>query len=333
MEFEKEIFRYQKFDQEKGLSYGFTEVQKDVYLYQKNLMNEDFLALFYVKKGEVFGQLIDTFSNEEYLNFRIDSYDGEYINKVREAYRSFLTELRDYCFNTSYFQSEQANRIYARTSEMYPDTFEINGTSGIFSHSVSHKPYLRISKSTQKNGNLKALEEAHVKLRMKISDMLLNQSGFRKSEIMKENNWIAIPLNDSLTDEEIMQYISDSYETSNTSSSWIIPANPKYYDIIGALTRSDTQIWDQPKNISVGDTVYIYVTKPIGAILYKMRVIELDVPYILQNGQVIKVMNLKRLFTFRPQQFPLDTLQIYGLKSVRSARRIPKILEKELEKY
>mgnify|MGYP007101898333 FL=1 len=135
MEFEKEIFRYQKFDQEKGLSYGFTEVQKDVYLYQKNLMNEDFLALFYVKKGEVFGQLIDTFSNEEYLNFRIDSYDGEYINKVREAYRSFLTELRDYCFNTSYFQSEQANRIYARTSEMYPDTFEINGTSGIFSHS------------------------------------------------------------------------------------------------------------------------------------------------------------------------------------------------------
>lgn len=43
---------------------------------------------------------------------------------------------------------------------------------------------------------------------------------------------------------------------------WIVPANPKYYDVCKAFEQSDEIIWKQSNNILAGDTIYISF-KPI----------------------------------------------------------------------
>lgn len=54
---------------------------------------------------------------------------------------------------------------------------------------------------------------------------------------------------------------------------FVIPCNPKYYDIAGAFKELKRIEWHQTcKNISVGDTVYIYVAKPIASVKYKCKV-------------------------------------------------------------
>ena len=56
-------------------------------------------------------------------------------------------------------------------------------------------------------------------------------------------------------------------------TSWIIPCNLKNYDVIGAFKRFRKLNWKQSaKSIEVGDTVFIYIGKPVSGIKYKCKV-------------------------------------------------------------
>lgn len=44
-------------------------------------------------------------------------------------------------------------------------------------------------------------------------------------------------------------------------SSWLIPANTKFYDVFSAFAQDETY-WPMNAKISVGDTVYIYLAAP-----------------------------------------------------------------------
>lgn len=57
---------------------------------------------------------------------------------------------------------------------------------------------------------------------------------------------------------------------------WIIPANSKIYDYERAFSTYDQIDWKQSANYQVGDTIYIYATMPVKKILYKTKVVEVD---------------------------------------------------------
>lgn len=75
-------------------------------------------------------------------------------------------------------------------------------------------------------------------------------------------------------------------------TNWIIPCNPKYYDVTNAFNDLNTIDWKQSNNkVEVGDYVYIYVSRPIQAIKYKCIVrkvlmdhIEIDDSKYVING-------------------------------------------------
>ena len=59
---------------------------------------------------------------------------------------------------------------------------------------------------------------------------------------------------------------------------WIIPANPQRYKLKDALRELNGIIdWRQHNKFEIGDIVYIYCSKPISQIIYKMEVIETDI--------------------------------------------------------
>lgn len=62
---------------------------------------------------------------------------------------------------------------------------------------------------------------------------------------------------------------------------WIVPCNPNYYNIEGALKKFNIIDWKQSnKKIKVNDIVYIYVGVPIKAIVYKCKVNKINLPVI-----------------------------------------------------
>ncbi|SDB13345.1 HNH endonuclease [Eubacterium oxidoreducens] len=121
---------------------------------------------------------------------------------------------------------------------------------------------------------------------------------------------------------------------------WVFICNTSQYDIIAAFSNLNELYWKQSVNVSVGDTVYIYVGKPYSAIMYKCKVLEVDSekdliddsPYVV-NGYNFedygRYMRIKLEKSFDEDEFPLESLKENGLKTVQG----PSIISDSLLNY
>ena len=77
---------------------------------------------------------------------------------------------------------------------------------------------------------------------------------------------------------------------------WMIPANPKYFNIEGCLSKHGSVYWRQHFNFQTGDIIYIYVTSPESAVRYKCVVEGHDLPFTSYN-------NIDLEFYVNPQDY------------------------------
>ena len=109
---------------------------------------------------------------------------------------------------------------------------------------------------------------------------------------------------------------------------WIIPCNPKYYDIVAAFDNLDVIEWSQPTNTTVRDTVYIYIGEKYKSIMIKCEVVAADqhgnrstddYPYYkeLAKDPGARYMRLKLVEKYPVGQYPLKELKENGLTSVQ----------------
>ncbi len=345
MSFESEIFKRCRPNYKKLTTYGFSK-NKDKYTYSKVFMDDQFRADIVIdNKGTVTGKVIEIELDEEYVNFRIEDQVGEFVGRVREEYKNILQDILDSCFEKEYFVSNQANRITKLIFDKYKDSPEFLWKKfmgdGIFRNPKSKKWYgiiMIINKSKLEEGASGEVEVLNVKLNADMVEKLLREKGFYESYHMKKSDWITILLDDTVSDEKIMQLIDISYLNTSTRNDavreWIIPANPRYYDVVHAFDDVDTIIWKQSNNILVGDIVYLYVGDPYSAILFKCSVVEVDIPYVFKNKDVsmTKVMKIKLLKRYNENDFTFKKLNDYGIKAVRGPRGLSKELSKALSK-
>ena len=114
---------------------------------------------------------------------------------------------------------------------------------------------------------------------------------------------------------------------------WIIPSNPKYYDIIHAFDDTDTIDWKQGAGIKKGDTVFMYVGAPVSAVLYKCKVTETNIPWQYQdeNLTIKALMKIQLLKRYNSTQFTFEVLKSeHGIFAVRGPRGVPNSLSATL---
>ena len=115
---------------------------------------------------------------------------------------------------------------------------------------------------------------------------------------------------------------------------WIIPCNLKYYDVVGAFRKLSRIDWKQSmKNVSIGDIVYVYVGKPIMAIMYKCRVTKINLPFVEIDDNEFVIdgtnyenygnhMELELVESYAEDQITMDLLSFHGMKGrVQGPRR------------
>ena len=176
-----------------------------------------------------------------------------------------------------------------------------------------------------------------------LADYLARQKGFRRGYHISRGNWISILLDGTAAFEEICKWLDESYIATASKETrqklrppkeWIVPSNPKYYDVQAAFKESKEINWKQGKGIKTGDTVFLYVGAPISAILYKCRVTKTDIPFHFDNGElhISSVMKIKLLKRYDPNLFTFDVLgKEYGIFAVRGPRGIPESLSEALK--
>ena len=327
MTIEEEIFKTYKVNKNKLLKYGFTK--DNTYKYSKKIMNT-FEVQITIDTNNVIGKIYDLESQCEYTNYRVKDASGEFTSKIKEKYINILKDIRKNCFEKNYFIFEKSNNITSKIIQIYETKPEFlwkkHPGYGVFRNKKSGKWFaiiMNIDKSKiipNKKGEIEIIN-------LKLNDnKYLKQKGIYPAYHMNKKSWVTIILDDTLKEEKILNLINISYEYSDTKDEWIIPANPKYFDVISYIESLKIFSWKQPKNIKLNDTVYIYLGAPYSAILYKCQVIELDI-YKDKNDCV---MNLKLITKYNQNEYTFSKLKEYGLNSIRSPRRIPDKLSKQL---
>lgn len=330
MKIEADIFKTYTLNENKLIDYGFVKEQS-IYKYIDYILDNTFQVIINIdQNGKVEGKVFDLDAESEYTNFRIKDITGSFALKVKEEYQLILKDIRDKCYDKKYFIFNQSNRITKLIIKKYkiiPEfLWEKNPTFGVFRNQKSKKWFgiiMNIDKSKiipDQKGEIEILN-------LKLDDKnYLQEKGIYSAYHMNKKSWVSIILDETLTDEEIMKLVEISYGLSALNKEWIMPANPTYFDVITYIESMPIFSWKQPKNINLGDTVYIYLGAPYSAIIYKCKVTELDI----YHDQKDRVMNLNVVKKYDQKEYPFSKLKEFGLNSVRSPRRIPYRLSEKL---
>lgn len=216
----------------------------------------------------------------------------------------------------------------------------------IFRHGDNQKWYGLIMNIPKEKLGLSGTEIVDI-LNVKLDDPILvdiltQQDGFFPGYHIRKGNWISILLDGTVPVEEIFGFIDTSFivtasrqkkQKHRPPKEWLIPANPKYYDVVQAFKESSIIDWKQGNGIKVGDTVYMYLAAPISAILYKCIVLETGIPYnrLNENINIKALMKIQLLKEYDPSEFTFERLkEDYDIFAVRGPRGIPHVLSAAL---
>ena len=231
-----------------------------------------------------------------------------------------------------------------KISPEYP--WEKYDSNAVFRHSDNKKWFVLVM-SVEKNklgfSDAGYVDVIDLKIDdMMFRDMLLQKEGIFPGYHMNKEHWITVLLDGTVEEAMICDLIDASFLATTSKKKkgkirpqkeWIIPANPKYYDIEHAFDHEEIIDWKQSSSIKVGDTVFMYVAAPISAILYKCKVVEADIPYDYQdkNLTINTLMKIKLLQKYDSKQFTFERLKKdYGIYAVRGPRGVPNSLSHEL---
>lgn len=335
MNFAKEFFSDQMIQEEALLNYGFIK-EKDDYIYTKRFLNDKFeVEIKITKDGDIKEKIVEIELGEEYLGLYSESY-GKFAHQIQEEYKKILLDIVKKCCTKQYFLSKQANRITNWIIKKYGIKpifpWKKLPRHGIFTkNDKTFASILNVQRKKQEDENF---EEITFRANETLKTSLLLKKGVYHGYYKAIQNWISIVLDETFSDEEIQSYIQESYQIMTKPNSWIIPANPIYFDVISYLENHNQTTWRQIKGAKKGDFVYIYLAKPYSAILYQCQIINTNIPCRFElNGKTIaKAMEMKVFKKYDEKQYPFDKLKNYGVNFFRGPVKMPEKLEKEINK-
>ena len=199
-----EIFKSYQFNQEKAHAYGFIE-NGEVWSYRCQILD-----------GDLSFQVYDQETGDLYPQVHMTSMRGTFVGTIREACLEVLYDIRKYCFDVQDFICPQTKRIMAKVQEKYGNQLEYlwekSPDTAVLRHEGNQKWYavlMRIPWDKLEKGREGLVEAVNLK-HDQVAD-LLSKKGIYPAFHMNKRYWISVPLDDSLSDEEVLELIEKSW--------------------------------------------------------------------------------------------------------------------------
>ncbi len=210
-----EIFKAYQFNSKKAKGYGFVENQ-GVWTYSSTILQGDLLMMLTVKDGDLNFQVYDQETGDLYPQVHMESMRGTFVGSVREACLEVLYDIRKACFDVQEFLCPQTKRIMALVQENYGNQLEYlwekSPDTAVLRHEDNQKWYailMRIPWDRLDKGREGLVEAVNLK-HDQVAD-LLSQNGIYPAFHMNKRYWISLPLDDTLTDEMVLELFERSW--------------------------------------------------------------------------------------------------------------------------
>ena len=210
-----EIFKAYQFNSKKAKEYGFVENQ-GVWTYSLTILQGDFLMIVTVEGGVLGFQVYDQETGDLYPQVHMESMRGTFVGSVREACLEVLYEVRKACFEVQEFICPQTKRIMALVQEKYGNQLEYlwekSPDTAVLRHEDNQKWYailMRIPWDRLDKGREGLVEAVNLK-HDQVAD-LLSQKGIYPAFHMNKRYWISVALDDTLSDEEVLELVERSW--------------------------------------------------------------------------------------------------------------------------
>ncbi|MBP2622993.1 MmcQ/YjbR family DNA-binding protein [Streptococcus oricebi] len=216
-----ELFDNYQLQVEQVLPYGFVE-QADSFLYRCPLMDQTFELELRIKEEQITFKVWDLETGEEYIQVKQPQMTGQFVGQVRKACQAVFLDIRKHCFRQKNFLYEQSERLIQHVAEKYQAQLEYlwakskrksSSQAGVLRHEGTKKWYGLFM--TTDWSKFKSQEQGKIEVLNVKSDQvaeLLEKKGIYPAFHMNKKYWLSLPLDDSLSDQEIYELLATSFQ-------------------------------------------------------------------------------------------------------------------------
>ncbi len=234
-----------------------------------------------------------------------------------------------------------AKKKYHTTPE-YP--WKGDPDSAVLRHEDNRKWYgliMYVSRSRLGLPDREPADILNVKCDAMLGELLRREPGIFPAYHMNHREWLSILLDGTVPRDKVLDLLDMSYsltmskkkrERSRGPIEWLIPANPRYYDVEEGFRQNPVMDWKQSSNVKAGDIIYMYMAAPVSAILYKCKAVEVDIPCYYEDSHLTmrRMMKIQLLERYDPARFTRDVMRQFGVYGVRGPRSMPHSLSCEI---
>ena len=210
-----EIFKAYQFNSKKAKEYGFVENQ-GVWTYNSTILQGVFLMMVTVKDGDLNFQVYDQETGDLYPQVHMESMRGRFVGNVREACLEVIYDIRKACFEVQDYICPQTKRIMTLVQEKYENQLEYlwekSPDTAVLRHDDNQKWYAVLMKISwekldkSREGQVEVVNLKHDQ----VADLLV-EKGIYSAFHMNKRYWISLPLDDTLSDEQIVKLFERSW--------------------------------------------------------------------------------------------------------------------------
>ena len=210
-----ENFKAYQFNSKKAKEYGFVENQ-GVWTFSSTILQGDFFMIVTVEDGVLGFQVYDQETGDLYPQVHMESMRGTFVGSVREACLEVLYDIRKACFEVQEFLCTQTKRIMTHVQENYEDQLEYlwekSPDTAVLRHDDNQKWYAVLMKISwekldkSREGQVEVVNLKHDQ----VADLLV-EKGIYPAFHMNKRYWISLPLDDTLSDEQVLELFERSW--------------------------------------------------------------------------------------------------------------------------
>ena len=211
-----DIFKAYEFNKKKAISFGFIE-ENGIFKFSSLILEDDFQMVVSIVDKEIIFQVYDQETGDLYPQVHMESMRGSFVGAVREACLEVLYQIRKSCFDVQDFICPQTERVMAIVQEKYGNQLEYlwekSPDTAVLRHVSNQKWYavlMKISWEKLDRAREDLVEVINVKHDQVVS--LLQEKGIYPAFHMNKRYWISVPLDESLSDQQILDLIERSWD-------------------------------------------------------------------------------------------------------------------------